>query len=67
MSEHAHVFGRGANGRCRECGAESKAGMKRRLMRERRINMFEPSEPKPFNLYAALKAKGGVDHKGNMQ
>jgi hypothetical protein len=54
MTEHAHTFGRGANGRCRECGEESNAGRKRREARENK-----PAEPaKPFDLYAALKAKG---------
>lgn len=61
MSEHVHLFGRGANGRCRECGTESKAGERRRLKREKRT--APPKER--LDLHAALLAKGGFDHDGN--
>lgn len=60
---HMHVFGRGANGRCRDCGAESKAGERRRLKRERR----KPEPARPFDLYAALQGMGGFDHEGNAE
>lgn len=53
-----HVFGRGANGKCRKCGAESGNGRRRRLARERKA--AEPKPPaKPFSLYDALLAKDG--------
>jgi len=67
MSEHVHVFGRGANGKCRECGAESKAGIKRRLAREARAFHPQPREANLFSLYNALAAKSGFDYEGNAE
>jgi len=63
---HTHEFGRGANGRCRTCGAESNAGKKRREAREERKTRGQSSSPK-FDLHAALSAKSGFDHEGNME
>lgn len=63
MSDHVHVFGRGANGRCRECGAESKAGERRRLNREKRT---APAKAK-WDLHAALSTKSGFDYEGNAE
>ncbi|NWL13266.1 hypothetical protein DM793_18540 [Paenarthrobacter nitroguajacolicus] len=60
--DHVHVFGRGSNGYCRECGAESKASMKRRLRRQNRASRTEF-----LDLHTALMAKTGIDHEGNAQ
>ena len=59
METHEHIYGRGANGRCRVCGAESNAGKKRRLARERREAQSQVRLSKPFSLYDALLAKDG--------
>jgi len=60
METHEHIYGRGANGRCRVCGAESRNGRDRRLRRERKA--AEPKPPaKPFSLYDALCTKDGKD------
>jgi len=61
--DHVHVFGRGANARCRECGVESNNGKLRRLKREQR----QPEPTRPFDLYTALRGMGGFDHEGNME
>lgn len=61
-NDHAHVFGRGANGRCRECGAESKASMKRRLRRRNQASRIAL-----LDLHSALMAKTGIDYEGNAQ
>lgn len=66
-AEHAHVYGRGANGLCRTCGHESNASRIRRVKRERRLAAEAAAPRKPFDLYEALCAKGGFDHEGNTQ
>ena len=65
MSEHVHVFGRSAYGKCQECGAESNASRKRREARERKA--AQRVEPKGFDLYTALRTKGGFDYEGNAE
>lgn len=63
--DHEHVYGRGANGLCRTCGHESNASRIRRVKRERRLAAEAAAPRKPFDLYEALRGKGGIDYEGN--